>query len=128
MRNKRLTDRNTFGYGMGFPLMLVFYVVLALMTFSMISLMTAKHSYSNECASVESYTEYNEAANQAEEWIGTLRAEDSTILGKVYTEEFKISDTKKLMVSAKFWDNSIKIVDWRIVVTKNSEEQTVKGL
>jgi hypothetical protein len=128
MRKKYSADKSSFGYGMGFPLMLVFYVVLALLTFSMISLMTVKHSYQNEISSVEGYIEYNQACNKAEEWIDVLRQEDSTALGQTYKQEFSIDKTKKLVVAVKFWDNSVKVTDWRVVVTKNSKEQTVRGL
>lgn len=128
MRKKYSQDQSSFGYGMGFPLMLVFYVVLALLTFSMISLMTVKHSYQNEISSVEGYKEYNKACNKAEEWIDVLRQEDSTALGQTYKQEFDIDKTKKLVVAVKFWDNSVKVTDWRVVVTKNSKEQTVRGL
>ena len=128
MRKKYSADKSSFGYGMGFPLMLVFYVVLALPTFSMISLMTVKHSYQNEISSVKGYKEYNQACNKAEEWIDVLRQEDSTALGQTYKQEFSIDKTKKLVVAVKFWDNSVKVTDWRVVVTKNSKEQTVRGL
>ncbi|MCR4782277.1 MAG: hypothetical protein K5851_06015 [Lachnospiraceae bacterium] len=128
MRKKYSADKSSFGYGMGFPLMLVFYVVMALLTFSMISLMTVKHSYQNEISSVEGYKEYNQACNKAEEWIDVLRQEDSTALGQTYKQEFDIDKTKKLVVAVKFWDNSVNVTDWRVVVTKNSKEQTVRGL
>lgn len=128
MRKKYSADKSSFGYGMGFPLMLVFYVVMALLTFSMISLMTVKHSYQNEISSVEGYKEYSQACNKAEEWIDVLRQEDSTALGQTYKQEFDIDKTKKLVVAVKFWDNSVKVTDWRVVVTKNSKEQTVRGL
>lgn len=68
MKNeKRLIHKRA--YNIGLPLVLVVYVILCLITLSVISVLTAKQNLNNELASQKAYQEQCIAENEAEKYI-----------------------------------------------------------
>ena len=139
-------------YGMGMPIILVLIVVLCLLTFSVVSLMTARNSYRNEELSKKAFHEYQEAENEANEWVSEIQRKYADGNRDVLDYEVSRYDTKdgsEIIVMEKLFQINKKkdlyveitvevglgksiLIDVMKWMTVNNEdvptEQTVQGM
>ena len=125
-------NRNIRAYGMGMPLVLVIYVILCLVTLSIISLLTSRQSYRNEEVSMEELIAYNTAVNQGERWVNDCKMLAGEGQDEVRNLEIEMEEGKYLSIQLKLQqleDGSYDytVTEWRVVTEMQSTEQTLQG-
>ena len=125
-------NRNIRAYGMGMPLVLVIYVILCLVTLSIISLLTSRQSYRNEEVSMEELIAYNTAVNQGERWVNDCKMLAGEGQDKVRNVEIEMEEGKYLSIQLKLQqleDGSYDytVTEWHVVTEMQSTEQTLQG-
>lgn len=135
MSRERDNGRRGRIYGIGLPMMLVIYVVLCLLTMSVLSLLTANRAEKIEEESLVSFNEQNDAENQAEVRIAEYNRElqkdpDSAPERQEFT--VPVSSEKELYVTLEKAgdgeDVHYQVTEWRTAVSHERAEQSLHGI
>lgn len=118
-------------YRLGLPLLFSVYILLSLITLSVLSLITSRQSLRNEKLQKESRQAYVVAENQAEEKLRDLNQDAGA--GKEeakVTFSIPVSPKEKLEVMAVRPDggSSYEIREWKTISYEETGEDTVKGM
>ena len=102
--------------------LLVIFSVLCLTVFALLSLSTVKADIRIADASIQSIEEYYKADCEAEAILAQLRQgnipEGIEREGNLYTYACPVSDTQELRVLVEIENETYKIHQWKVIVTK----------
>ncbi|MDD6351312.1 MAG: hypothetical protein PUG16_02785 [Lachnospiraceae bacterium] len=130
MKKRRITAASV--YRLGLPLLFSVYILLCLITLSVLSLITSRQNLRNENLQKEAREAYFAAENQAEDRIKEIDEEVLTRIDMPLEETFTIpiDEKKTLEVGLKRTaeENRYRITEWKTIVSEYEGEDTVKGL
>lgn len=109
---------------MGISLMLVVFIVLCMVVFSILSLSTALKDYNYCKENAENTQEYYEACNRGERELAIIKANLSTYEdGEELEYLITINDDKALQIVTKLYpsNNTYEIKTWKVITTRNWE-------
>ena len=105
---------------MGISLMLVVFIVLCMVVFSVLSLSTSLKDYSYSKENAENTQEYYEACNLGERELAKIKSNFSTYEeGEELEYLITINDDKSLQIVAKLYPsaNTYEIKTWKVIST-----------
>ncbi len=118
-------------YPMGLPLLLLIYIILCVITLSVLSLLTSRGNMYNERDEVKSKEALNQAENQAEEWIHEMKIKDANSGVKEETKDFMVKENSYLHVTLSLNEETSQYEITSYVLVDSSpdtDDETLQGL
>ena len=108
-------------FNMGISLMLVIFIILCMVVFSVLSLSTALKDYNYSKQNADNTTAYYEACNHGEQELLILKENLSSYEeGEIVEYNIPINDNKTLFISVELHpaENTYTIKTWKTISTK----------
>ncbi|MEG1458578.1 MAG: hypothetical protein RSB37_07205 [Acetivibrio sp.] len=122
-----MNKKNQVSLPVGGSSILTIFAVLCLLTFSLLTLSTAKANKKLSDKAVDAISDYYRADTEAEEILGCIRKgeipKQVVVNQNSYTYECKISDTRKLCVKVIVEGDDYHILQWKEVSTTKWESE-----
>ena len=118
-------------YPIGLPLLLLIYIILCVITLSVLSLLTSRGNMYNERDEVKSKEALNQAENQAEEWIHEMKNKDVNSRVKEETNDFMVKENSYLHVTLSLNEETSQYEITSYVLVDSSpdtDDETLQGL
>lgn len=118
-------------YPIGLPLLLLIYIILCVITLSVLSLLTSRGNMYNERDEVKSKEALNQAENQAEEWIHEMKNKDVNSGVKEETKDFMVKENSYLHVTLSLNEETsqYEITSYELVDSSpDTDDETLQGL
>ncbi|MDD6148861.1 MAG: hypothetical protein PUB40_08090 [Lachnospiraceae bacterium] len=118
-------------YPIGLPLLLLIYIILCVITLSVLSLLTSRGNMYNERDEVKSKEALNQAENQAEEWIHEMKNKDVNSGVKEETTDFMVKENSYLHVTLSLNEETSQYEITSYVLVDSSpdtDDETLQGL
>ncbi|MBQ1748685.1 MAG: hypothetical protein II044_00055 [Lachnospiraceae bacterium] len=118
-------------YPIGLPLLLLIYIILCVITLSVLSLLTSRGNMYNERDEVKSKEALNQAENQAEEWIHEMKNKDVNSRVKEETKDFMVKENSYLHVTLSLNEETSQYEITSYVLVDSSpdtDDETLQGL
>ena len=118
-------------YPIGLPLLLLIYIILCVITLSVLSLLTSRGNMYNERDEVKSKEALNQAENQAEEWIHEMKNKDVNSGVKEETKDFMVKENSYLHVTLSLNEETSQYEITSYVLVDSSpdtDDETLQGL
>lgn len=118
-------------YPIGLPLLLLIYIILCVITLSVLSLLTSRGNMYNERDEVKSKEALNQAENQAEEWIHEMKNKDVNSRVKEETKDFMVKENSYLHVTLSLSEETSQYEITSYVLVDSSpdtDDETLQGL
>ena len=118
-------------YPIGLPLLLLIYIILCVITLSVLSLLTSRGNMYNERDEVKSKEALNQAENQAEEWIHEMKNKDVNSGVKEETTDFMVKENSYLHVTLSLNEETgqYEITPYVLVDSSpDTDDETLQGL
>jgi len=118
-------------YPIGLPLLLLIYIILCVITLSVLSLLTSRGNMYNERDEVNSKEALNQAENQAEEWIHEMKNKDVNSGVKEETKDFMVKENSYLHVTLSLNEETSQYEITSYVLVDSSpdtDDETLQGL
>ncbi|HBE07571.1 MAG TPA: hypothetical protein DCY73_00705 [Lachnospiraceae bacterium] len=118
-------------YPIGLPLLLLIYIILCVITLSVLSLLTSRGNMYNERDEVKSKEALNQAENQAEEWIHEMKNKDVNSGVKEETKDFMVKENSYLHVTLSLNEETsqYEITSYVLVDSPpDTDDETLQGL
>lgn len=118
-------------YPIGLPLLLFIYIILCVITLSVLSLLTSRGNMYNERDEVKSKEALNQAENQAEEWIHEMKNKDVNSRVKEETKDFMVKENSYLHVTLSLNEETSQYEITSYVLVDSSpdtDDETLQGL
>ncbi|MDY5703357.1 MAG: hypothetical protein SPK77_00170 [Lachnospiraceae bacterium] len=118
-------------YPIGLPLLLLIYIILCVITLSVLSLLTSRGNMYNESDEVKSKEALNQAENQAEEWIHEMKNKDVNSGVKKETKDFMVKENSYLHVTLSLNEETSQYEITSYVLVDSSpdtDDETLQGL
>lgn len=118
-------------YPIGLPLLLLIYIILCVITLSVLSLLTSRGNMYNESDEVKSKEALNQAENQAEEWIHEMKNKDVNSRVKEETKDFMVKENSYLHVTLSLNEETSQYEITSYVLVDSSpdtDDETLQGL
>ncbi len=118
-------------YPIGLPLLLLIYIILCVITLSVLSLLTSRGNMYNERDEVKSKEALNQAENQAEEWIHEMKKKDVNSGEKEETKDFMVKENSYLHVTLSLNEETSQYEITSYVLVDSSpdtDDETLQGL
>lgn len=114
MKNKSISSYSNIGT----TSLLIIFLVLCMATFSTLSLSTAKRDYDYSVKMAEHRIAYQEACNQAEEYIADRLSSLQSSSDETFAVPIGADGAQKLIVSVRYFpEDGVKysVDEWRVV-------------
>lgn len=118
-------------YPIGLPLLLLIYIILCVITLSVLSLLTSRGNMYNESDEVKLKEALNQAENQAEEWIHEMKNKDVNSGVKKETKDFMVKENSYLHVTLSLNEETSQYEITSYVLVDSSpdtDDETLQGL
>jgi len=118
-------------YPIGLPLLLLIYIILCVITLSVLSLLTSRGNMYNERDEVKSKEALNQAENQAEEWIHEMKNKDVNSGVKEETKDFMVKENSYLHVTLSLNEETSQYEITSYVLVDSSpdtDDESLQGL